>query len=194
MPFANPTLEAGPRSILRPPDEAVLYGIVVDVIEVRFEVAFVADRMFPKSALPNAASPFAEPRGRTLRLSPAALQPRPSELPLDPSPPQRIGVIARWQGPKGMQMLGQQHDSRDFKRVAQPTFPHRLAQQAPRRLIRKQSRPAFGNDREKVGSPRNEVATIIRHADILHPVPRQVNLYERIRRQANQVPDNFGRK
>ena len=76
MPFTNPTLEAGPRSILRPPDEAVLYEIVVDVIEVRFEVAFVADRMFPKSALPNAASPFAELRGRTLRLSHALVNSR----------------------------------------------------------------------------------------------------------------------
>ena len=53
---------------------AVFDRIEVDVIEVRFEIAFVADRVFPKAALPNATATFPRAgigaRGITVEPSP----------------------------------------------------------------------------------------------------------------------------
>ena len=51
----DPFLEGGMRSEMRAGDEAVFYGVVVDVIEVFAPIGFVLDGVFPEAFLPDAA-------------------------------------------------------------------------------------------------------------------------------------------
>jgi len=51
-----PTVERRIRPIRGALDQAVLYRIVMDVIEMPLEIAFIAQRMFRVIALPNATS------------------------------------------------------------------------------------------------------------------------------------------
>jgi hypothetical protein len=65
-------MEARPRPIARPRDMAVLDGVEMDVVEVRFEIGFIANRMFPKAALPDTAAAFERLREGTLLFRSAA--------------------------------------------------------------------------------------------------------------------------
>ena len=96
-------------------DQAVLYRIVVDVIEVPLEIFLVADHMFPEPPLPHASLSSLPPGVGDFGFAPAACKIRRCKSFLYP-PPTRwvVGVSAR-QGPQGVQMVRQQHNRLDLE-------------------------------------------------------------------------------
>jgi hypothetical protein len=54
-------------------------------------------------------------------------QPLPREFALDPSPPQRVGDVARRQRPESMKVVRQEDNRHDVNRQALETSPHRTS-------------------------------------------------------------------
>ena len=99
---SHPAVEAGVRPFMGTADVAMLDWVVVNVIEVSLVVVLIANRVFPKSRLPDATSTLALPCFGNPGLSCSRCQPAFRELFLDPCPASRIVRIPRRQRPDRM--------------------------------------------------------------------------------------------
>jgi hypothetical protein len=128
-------MDRGPPPGERIRDQAVLDGIVVDVIDVAGEIVIVADQMLPEPPLPELIfAPLV-----TGERNPVTSQ-RPAEASLDGAPAVLVIGVAGRQGPQGVQVIGK-HDDRVNGKGA--LAPH-AAQDLPQEL---------GSPGEKIGPP-----------------------------------------
>src|SRR5258707_1209781 len=100
------------------------------VIEVTVKVFLIADGVFPETALPDAARLLANAGCGAVLFSAAGCEIGASESGFEQAQAQReIGVAAR-QRHEQMQMIGQQSDGVDVKRMEGLATRDRLTQQA----------------------------------------------------------------
>lgn len=92
------------------------------VVHAPLEVMFITDSVFPIAFLPDAALPVLDARFGLRQLDPARIEPMLGELFFDSHPAQRISVVAGWQSPSRMPMIGQQDDGHDLERMVRFDF------------------------------------------------------------------------
>jgi hypothetical protein len=137
-------------------------------------IQFVAQRMLPKSPLPDAAPPVAETGSRHRLFGTAQSQPILSEVFFDDAPAFRVIAIIRRQGPDGVNMIGEYHQRIDTKRLVLLAMAKRISQTISRRIICQNSRPPFRHHRKEIRPTRYITATIIGHHNLrlgTHHVP-----------------------
>lgn len=150
------------RPIAHARDETVLHWIDVTIFDVTCVISFISDQVFPKPALPHAALP-ARLADRT---EPLLLRQCFCEPGFDQPPSHREIGIAWWQRQDRMDMIRQDNDSVDDKRMVQARCGNRLPQCL--NVIDKQRLPPLKQiDGEEPASTRDEGATIIWHLKTL---------------------------
>jgi hypothetical protein len=146
----------GPILDLR--DMAVFHRIEVNVVDVTLKVALIAQRMLPKSALPNSPLAFAVPALRDLLMSWHAA----SEHRLDQAPARREIRVAFGQCPYRVQMIGQHDRCFGCERVPSSRIVECATQQF--NIVREQLRPAVNQiDGEEIAAAGQKITSIIRH-------------------------------
>lgn len=123
-------------------------------------IPFVAQRMFPKTPLPNAAPAMLPPCPRHRLFNPAQGQPMLRKMFFDNAPAFGIIAIAGWHRPNGVDMVRQDNQGLDMKRQTELAMADGRPQTVPRRIIRQDCRPPFGHHREKI-RPARHIATPI---------------------------------
>ena len=136
--------------------------VVMDVIRVPFKIPFVANGVLPETTLPNPALTFANSTsGKSFAARNASRKSR-----LDGVPARREIGVARWQGPKAMQVVGKNDDCIERERSSRLCHRKCMTQQFD--MLRQQPVPAFKQShREKEGSAGNECTGIAGHAVIV---------------------------
>ncbi len=121
-------------------------------------IAFIADHVLPEAPLPDAA--FA---ARDANIAPKFVFWKRSCKPaLDQPPSRREIAILRGQGPDRMDMIGQNDERVDRKRMVSPRRDHRLARE--RNVIDEQGLPPLLQvHREEEAPARHNGATIVWH-------------------------------
>ena len=104
-------MKTGIRPFRDGANQTMIERIDMDVIDVMSEVAFIADRMFPITALPHIVFTAKITNSRHSLADQCAGKPRLDRLPARGE----IRVIQR-QGPHRMQMIRQDHHGIDNKR------------------------------------------------------------------------------
>ena len=128
----NPTVETRPFPIHRTPNVPVFHRIEVDVIKMALEVVFLFDRVFPKLGLPDSTPPVGLSSLRDFTFRTTRRKPPLCELRFDPLPSAGVIRIAPRHAPDRMEMIRQQHDCADFKRMRLLTFPNHVAEDRAR--------------------------------------------------------------
>ncbi len=164
IPLPHPPVEAGVRPSVRTPREAVLDGIVVDVVDVMDHVVFVADRVLPEAFLPDASLPMAPPRRRNDNLAAAVGQPLLGEQHFDARPTHGEITVAFREFPDTVQMVRQQDDGCDLKRVLGLDLADGRVQTPSSRQTQEQRAPPLGDNREEEHPARLEYTSIVRHS------------------------------
>lgn len=104
----NIAMKAGIGLIARRTDQAMVYGVIVDVINMLAEVGFIANLVLPKSLLPDGMFAFAQ-AGEALALS-VSVRTAQAKLGFDAFPARRkIGVVFG-QGPDAADVIGQDNN------------------------------------------------------------------------------------
>jgi len=85
---------------------AVFHGVEMDVVAEDFEFFFVADRVFPESALPKAAFLVGLTRGADGKCGSSQPEEVAGEFMFNDLPAKGEIPIAGRQGPQAMQMIG----------------------------------------------------------------------------------------
>src|SRR4051794_12540080 len=106
--------------------------IVMDVLDVSFQVEFVEDRMLPVPGLPHPAPPLTLPPFRRRAFGSPRGEPVERECPLHESPSTRIVRVTPGQRPDRVEMIGQEHDRERPKRPPFSATPERRAEEGPR--------------------------------------------------------------
>jgi hypothetical protein len=138
----------------------------MQIIEMVLVIQFVAQRMLPKSPLPDAAPPVAETGSRHRLFGTAQGQPILREVFFDDAPAFRIIAVIWRQCPDGVNMIGQYHQRIDAKRQMLLAVTNRISQTISRRIICQNSRPPFRHHRKEIRSTRYITATIIGHHNL----------------------------
>ena len=112
------------RPIAHARDEPMLDRIDVAIFDMARVIGFVADQVFPETALPDAALVAGNANGA----APLAFRKRLREPALDQSPARREIAIAWRQPPDRMQMIGQHDERGNFEAVGLPRRGDGLAQ------------------------------------------------------------------
>lgn len=143
------------RPVIRRNDEAVFDRVPMDVIHVCREVVFVAYGMFPIAGLPDAAFAFA-----TVGFEVWWQTPREARF-QKPEPVHKVKVILG-QGPKQMNMIGQNAEGDGFDRVFGRHIAIRCAEMIdiPNQCV---CPPVIQTQRKGVSSARHIETTIVRH-------------------------------
>jgi len=116
------------RAIRQP----MLHGIVVNVINVRLQIAIVSDFMFPEMSLPHAAPAMANSRSRPVLFHAAPSQKFVTELRFDRCDARRVVGIAGRQRQKKMPVVRQQHNRVNLKGPTNTTLVNRLPKKSAR--------------------------------------------------------------
>jgi hypothetical protein len=140
-------------------DVLMFHRIEVDIVHMRSEILVVADGMLPEPPLPDAALPAAFARLRTALAHGKAA----GENRLDQPPSHREVIIAGWQRPYAMKMIGKHDPGIDGERMDTMNRAHRVPQliDVPRQHVI--AAPLQQIDREEVASARHAVAAVIRN-------------------------------
>src|SRR5215218_4838445 len=102
------------RPIAHARDEAVLQRVDVTIFDVARIVGLTADEMLPEPPLPDAALVAGDANG----VEPLILRQCSCEPALDQAPARGEIVIAGWQRPDRMQMIGQHDEGVDREGMA----------------------------------------------------------------------------
>jgi len=113
---------------MRTASQAVLDGIVVDIIDMMHQLNFVADSVFPESFLPDTPFPVMITRMRDFGFLTAVSQPRFGKPAFYASPPSGKIVIIFRQFPNTMNMIRQKNNSRQIERMLCFLLSNRLPQ------------------------------------------------------------------
>ena len=108
--------------------QAVLDGIVVNIIDMMHQVRFAADSVFPESFLSDAPFPVMITRMRDFGFLTAVSQPRFGKPAFYASPPSGEIVIIFRQFPNAMDMVRQKNDSRQIERMLCFLLSNRIPQ------------------------------------------------------------------
>ena len=163
FPCANVSVEARPRPVLYSLGQGMFPWIPMDVVHAPFEVLFIADGVLPVSSLPYTAIPMLPARSGLRQLATALIEPAFRKLLFDPHPTRRVSDITGRHRPDRMPMVGQKHNGYDFeKTIASDPF-NRGPQAGPPEVRGEHWLAAVGDTSEEVGSPRNVIASKIRH-------------------------------
>jgi len=152
------------RPLVRTMDMSVFDWVPMDVIEMRFEVLFVFQRMLSIPRLPNPTTPLTLATGGHNVIACADLQSSLGKLFLQPTPAFGILAISRRQRPNRMQMVGQQHDGIHRKRPPHHTSSKHAAQDCHRPGIVKQPPTSMHDDGKEKRPARYKCTTIVWHA------------------------------
>jgi hypothetical protein len=109
-------IEAGIRPVRDTGNMPMFDGVVRNVVQVRFEVPFIANRVLPESPLPDGALPVLD----TAYGTPLALGNASREPCLDIVPPCREIAVARGKRPDAVQMIREDDDGVDLEGPAPP--------------------------------------------------------------------------
>jgi hypothetical protein len=99
----------------------------MDIIHAALEVIFVAACVFVKPALPNPSFPLSLTARGNEAFCTNGIPPPSCKRRFDQPPACGIVRITAWQFPDRMQVIGQQYDGDDFKRVAAIHVVNRFA-------------------------------------------------------------------
>lgn len=146
---------------------SMLDRVVMDVVAVSLQVVFVFDRVFPKTALPNAATPTRFTRSRDRKLFSPQIQPCRSEIRFDPLPARRVIAVPRWKSPNSVQMIVKQYGSECLKRKCRSHLTHGRSQEFSRRLMAKCWISSQRDDCEKISAAGYKPSAVIRHSAAL---------------------------
>ncbi len=150
------------RPVDRPFYVIVLYGVVMNVLDMVLQIGLVANLVFPEPTLP-------EPRfvTRTQRISqwcsdkPARLL---ADRALDQRPSTRVVGIIRRQCPDRVHMIWQNHPCHDLERVCRAHRPHSSTQRVNGNVLSENSLPTVRRKREEIGGPGRLCTSKSRHA------------------------------
>lgn len=170
----NPTMEARPLPIHRTLNQAVLYRIEMDVVEMAFKIVLFFNRVLPKLRLPNSAPTIIFSSLRDFTFGPARRKPTLRELGLNPLPTPRVVRVTARHAPNRMKMVRQQHNRANLKRMRSLTFANDISKNRPR-ICRREDRPTLiGHNGKEKRSTWNNGTSPIGHAAMINdvgPVP-----------------------
>jgi len=106
-------MEAGPGVIDHSFHQSVFDRIPVNVVEASLEIVFIANRVFPKSLLPNGSLSVFPARCRVRCFTASSYRKRPREAFFDQPPSQGVILDSIGQRPDCVQVIGQQHECLD---------------------------------------------------------------------------------
>ena len=155
------------RPIDRPSAVAMFHRVVVDVRDVIFKVAFVADGVFPEAALPYGIFAMRVCGERRITLHHRARESR-----FDQRPRRRVVSVTIWHCPNRVQMVRQYTNRNGFNTSIRDNGTIRRTQiinafhQHRRTTVRQRHR-------EKVCSTRNKISSILNHCVALRSEARQ---------------------
>ena len=147
--LADELMERAVRPGVRAIDVAMLHRVVMDVIQMAIAVGFIADGVFPEAPLPDAARSLAEPGARSRLLAAAAGEERSREGGFDGCDSAGKIGIAIGQRDQKMQMIVQQDDRTQHKRVQLAAMLDGLAKQCARGIAVKDLCPPLGDNGEE---------------------------------------------
>jgi hypothetical protein len=157
-------MERRVRPGVRTTDETVLHWIVVNVVEVPFELLLVTDCVLPEAALPHTSTTVAPSRVVPRLFAATACKPLLGELLLDEHPTAReVGVVSR-KSPDHVQVVGQEHQSVCCEWPTCVTFAQRPPQRRTRCIVAEEALPVLRDHSEEEGPARHMSPAIHRHA------------------------------
>jgi hypothetical protein len=139
------------------PNVVVFHRIEVNVIDMGREVIVVADHVLPVTALPDASLAAA---GAGLG-SPLAAGQGAGEDRLDQPPAGRKIVVAGWQRPDAVEVIGKHHPGVDGERAAAAGDANRLAQSVNVANEEVVAAPLEQVDGEEIASAFDAMATVV---------------------------------
>ena len=151
---------------MRTARQAVLDGVVMDVVDVVDQVVLVADRMLPETLLPDAAFTMASSRLGDGRLAAPAREPELGEQHFDACPANGEVAVALRELPDAVQMLGQQDDRGDLERVTDLDLAHGGPQGSAGWCFQQDRASPLGYHREEEHASGLEQASIVRHRNV----------------------------
>jgi len=166
-------MKARPRPLARLMYQTVLDRIEKNVITMPIPVRFVADTMLPISGLPHADLPVPFAIGRHRKCPKSLPDEAAAEQPFDIGPANGKVVVMVRQGPKAMDVIGQENAGEHIKRPATPDLDHRPAKQAACERMGKERTASVRHNGEKIGRAALAPAHIIRHGVSVSPGDRR---------------------
>lgn len=174
------TMERRMRLIHRLRHMPVFHRVVVDVVDMMFQIIFVANEMLPIPPLPQTALTLQNPRSASVFI----LGDTPRKCGFDMSPTHGVTRIALRQGPKTMQMVRQNHDCINRERPRPMPRTESIAQIID--AIHQQGlRTLRDGDGEEIGATRQPGSTIVRHGHsiaAITPPPHRSTLRTTVRK------------
>ena len=156
-------MEGGPAPIRWRPDQAVLDRVPVQIVEVRFQVIFVAASVIPEPPLPHAAL-LAFPAGRrNVAFCSASVQEGIGEFRLDAAPARRVVAVVQRHRPDCVKMIRQHDDSADFEGMLASDFPKGSPQCCDTDRRGEDGPSLVGHHSEEVGLARQMPAAVVGH-------------------------------
>ena len=147
---------------------SVFYRIKVKVIQMGFIILLATNPVFPESPLPYwwlPAFPFC---GRQTDLQLKFTLAIPGYILFDEFPPYWKTRIILWKSPDTMQMIWQQNPRIDIERMIFLCSQNCPFQRFAKFPVTKYMSSLKSNNRKEPGSTRGLIATIIRHASMMH--------------------------
>ena len=138
---------------------SMLHRVVVDIVNVRLQIAFVPYQVLPIPPLPDATFPFGPAAARSAFTGWEGCRKRC----LDP-PPSRWKIrIAGRQCPHSVQMIGQHHDCIDVKWMGLSSVSKGFAQ-GFNMIDQQRFRTLRQSHRKEIRRPWNSGTDVVRHA------------------------------
>ena len=159
-PFGDGLVERGPWPIADASDVAMFNRVVMDVMIMIFEIGRIADEMFPKPLLPNAATAGLPCWSAHPRFPAPGSDPFPRETGLDLADTAGEIGITRRQCPDHVQMIWQKDHGRDFESPICPaTFDGPAKKRRGGRI--RQNRATAGRDHGQKILPAGMIETSV---------------------------------
>ena len=141
----------------------MLDRVKMNIIHMGREIFIVADRVFPKTALPDATLRLSEARvGASLPMGQTARKYR-----LDHAPAGREVIVLRWQSPNAVEVIGKHDPGIDRERSASTHQTNRLPQEINVSCQQVVAPPFEQVNREEITSTGHAVASVVGDGSLL---------------------------
>lgn len=141
----------------------VFNGIEMQIIEMVGVVALIAQGVFDKAALPDAAPTVAETRGRAGLFDAVSSEPVVCEVFFDEAEAFGIIGVIRWEGDDGVKMIGHQGDGIEDERMLMLTVTDCGTETGAGQIGTEDRGAAFSDHSEEKRPARQITTAIVRH-------------------------------
>jgi hypothetical protein len=144
----------------------------MDIVEMASKILLIANRVFPKSALPYPPRPLAHARMRPSLFDASFVEKGASEMRFDVSDsPGKIGVSIG-QRHQNVEMIGKENNGFHNERMKDLASLNRVAKPVTCHFAGENRRSAFRHKGEKKRTARSNCPQVIGHEDVFIPNQR----------------------